>query len=185
MFRTKLRKLRSRRDSWGINMYNQVRWQYMNLLEKQEVYWKQRSKSFWLHEGDNNTRFFYKFASGRRKTNSLERIQDGNGEWKETTQEVSAVVEDYFNQLFTASNRGGTLSDREMVSQVTARENEELIAAVTMEEVKVVVFSMHPDKSQGPEGLNPTFFQSFWSIVREHGVHFFQQFMSSSCFQLV
>lgn len=27
-----------------------------------------------------------------------------------------------------------------------------------------MVFSMHPDKSPGPDGLNPAFFQSFWSI---------------------
>ncbi|XP_074351494.1 uncharacterized protein LOC141690607 [Apium graveolens] len=133
VFRAKLRKLRSHRDSLGINMYNEVRWQYMNLLEKQEVYWRQRAKSFWLREGDNNTGFFHKFASGWRKTNNLERIQDGNGERKETTQ----------------------LSDRELVSQVTTRENEELIAEVIMEEAKVAVFSMHPDKSPRPDGLNP------------------------------
>lgn len=151
----------------------------MNLLEKQEVYWKQRAKSFWLREGDNNTRFFHKFASGRRRTNSLERIQDGNGEWKETTQEVCAIVEEYFNQLFTASHLGGRLLDREQVSQVTTRENEELIAEVTMEEVKMAVFSMHPTKSPGPDGLNPAFFQSFWGVVRDDVLRFCQQFMNT------
>lgn len=33
-YRNRLRKLRERRDPWEIQMYNDVRWQYMNLLEK-------------------------------------------------------------------------------------------------------------------------------------------------------
>lgn len=179
VLRTKLRKLRSRRDTWGINMYNEVRWQFMNLLEKQEVYWRQRAKNFWLREGDNNTRYFHKFASGRRRNNSLDRIQDGNGDWKETTQEIRAVVEGYFNQLFASANLGGNLSDRELVPQVTSRENEDLIAEVTMEEVKEAVFSMHPDKSPGPDGLNPAFFQSFWKVVGADVVTFCQTFMNT------
>lgn len=37
--------------------------------------------------------------------------------------------------------------------------------AVTYEEVKTAVFSMHPEKSPGMDDLNPGFFQAFWSIV--------------------
>lgn len=38
LLRVKLRRLRSRRDIEGIQMYNEVRWEYLNLLEKQEIY---------------------------------------------------------------------------------------------------------------------------------------------------
>lgn len=31
--------------------------------------------------------------------------------------------------------------------------------------VREAIFSMHPDKSPGPDGMNPTLFQKFWSIV--------------------
>lgn len=53
--RALLRKLRSRRDTHGVKRYNEVRWEYFNLLEKQEVYWKQRAKQHWLREGNKNT----------------------------------------------------------------------------------------------------------------------------------
>lgn len=36
-YRHNLRRLRSRRDLQGINEYNKVRWEYKNLLEKQEI----------------------------------------------------------------------------------------------------------------------------------------------------
>ncbi|XP_074352985.1 uncharacterized protein LOC141692145 [Apium graveolens] len=67
MCRVKMRKLRSRRDGQGLNEYNDVRWEYLGLLEKQEVFWKQRAKQFRLKEGDANSRFFHKFASVRKK----------------------------------------------------------------------------------------------------------------------
>ena len=36
----------------------------------------------------------------------------------------------------------------------------------TEEDVKVALFSMHPSKSPGPEGMSPFFFQNFLHIVR-------------------
>lgn len=70
----------------------------------------------------------------------------------------------------------GGLSSRETVNQLTEAENEELISEVTSVEVKEVVFSMHPKKSPGPDGLNPTFFQAVWSV---DVVKLCQRFMST------
>lgn len=39
--RIKIRRLRSRRDTHGIKTYNEVRWRYLELLERQESYWCQ------------------------------------------------------------------------------------------------------------------------------------------------
>lgn len=163
--RKKLKGLRSRRDKQGAQMYNAVRWEYLNLLEKQEIYWKQRSKQFWLREGDRNTRFFHRYASKRRRGNNIQRIKNNEGEWKDTTEEIQEVITDYFANLFTCSAECGSLSHREKVEKITAEENELLIAEVTAEEVKSAAFSMHPDKSPGPDGLNPAFFQVFWNVV--------------------
>ncbi|XP_074342719.1 uncharacterized protein LOC141680371 [Apium graveolens] len=94
--RERLRKLRARRDTHGISTYNAVRWEFLQLLEKQEIYWKQRAKQFWLKEGDQNTRFFHRFASSRRKTNLIQRIKDSAGVWRETPEEIQVVIEEYF-----------------------------------------------------------------------------------------
>lgn len=40
-----------------------------------------------------------------------------------------------------------------------------LTASFTAEVVKAAIFSMHPDKSSGPDGMNPTFYQKFWKII--------------------
>lgn len=177
--RMMLRKLRSRRDVEGIQNYNAARWEYMKLLDQQEVYWKQRSKQFWLQEGDKNTRFFHKYASTRRKNNRIEKIMDNEGTWRESDVEIRNVIEDYFSQLFTASTLDGKLSEREIVKRISTADNEQLLAEVTYEEVKQAVFSMHPDKAAGPDGLNPAFFQSFWNIVERDVVNFCRNFVST------
>lgn len=74
--RVQLRKFRSRRDRHGVQRYNEVRWEYLNLLEKQETYWKQRAKQFWLQEGDQNTRFFHRYVSVRKNKSCIQRIKD-------------------------------------------------------------------------------------------------------------
>lgn len=60
---------------------------------------------------------------------------------------------------------------------MTERDNEELMQEVTNAEVKEPVFSMHPDKACGLDGLNPAFFQVFWSIVEHDVVKFFCDFL--------
>lgn len=74
--RSQLRKLRGRRDVTGVQAYNKVTWEYLNLLEKKEVYWKQRVKIFWLQNGDQNTKFFHRFASAQKRNNDFHRIKN-------------------------------------------------------------------------------------------------------------
>lgn len=45
-YRREMRKFRSRRDAYGIRKYNEARSEFLKLLERQEVYWKQRAKKF-------------------------------------------------------------------------------------------------------------------------------------------
>ena len=46
------------------------------LLDKEEMYWKQWSRSDWLQNGDRNTKFFHMKASTRRAHNSIKGLRD-------------------------------------------------------------------------------------------------------------
>ena len=48
---------------------------------------------------------------------------------------------------------------------MTDTQNSSLIRPFEAQEVKEVIFAMHPDKSPGPDGMDPGFFQEFWDIV--------------------
>ncbi|XP_074336019.1 uncharacterized protein LOC141673184 [Apium graveolens] len=105
-----LKQLRLRRDRNGVWRYNEVREEYLKLLERQDIYWKQRAKQHWLREGDKNTRFIHKFASTRRRNNKIDRIKNIEGNWQESVEGVQSVIEGYFTELFKSSNTDGQLS---------------------------------------------------------------------------
>lgn len=52
-----------------------------DLLEKEEIMWRQRSRATWLNEGDHNTNFFHKKASQRRKRNTIQKLKSENDSW--------------------------------------------------------------------------------------------------------
>ena len=70
------------------------------LLQKQEIYWAQRSRLSWLQHGDKNTKFFHSKASQRRRKNHIWGIKNNQGQWVEELEEVVAVASDYFENLF-------------------------------------------------------------------------------------
>ena len=43
--------------------------------------------------------------------------------------------------------------------------NESLTRPYTADEVRLVLFLMHPSKSPGPDGMSPFFFKKYWHIV--------------------
>jgi len=47
---------------------------------------------------------------------------------------------------------------------VSVEDNDFLTAPFQVQEFKKAMYSMHPDKSPGPDGFNPGFFQKFWSV---------------------
>ncbi|XP_050245813.1 uncharacterized protein LOC126693715 [Quercus robur] len=50
---------------------NRLRREINDLLDSEEIIWRQRSKTHWYKEGDRNTKFFHAHASERRKKNTI------------------------------------------------------------------------------------------------------------------
>lgn len=69
------------------------------------------------------------------------------------------------------------MSEREKINQVTEEQNLKLMLPVTSDEVKRAVFSMYPEKAPGYDGLNPCFYQAYWTIVGADVVEFCRSFL--------
>ncbi|WOG95437.1 hypothetical protein DCAR_0414756 [Daucus carota subsp. sativus] len=78
---------------------------------------------------------------------------------------MCGVVKDYFITLFTVADNVGEPQNLRGHRSVSAAQNRMLTEDFSFEEFSVTVKQMHPDKASGPDGLNPAFFQNFWSIM--------------------
>ncbi|KAK2361519.1 hypothetical protein QL285_086656 [Trifolium repens] len=57
-----------------IRKYQEARENLSKVLRQEEEYWKQRSKTHWLRDGDANTKFFHAMASARRERNNVTKL---------------------------------------------------------------------------------------------------------------
>ncbi|KAK4389698.1 hypothetical protein Sango_2306800 [Sesamum angolense] len=82
-----------------------------NLMQQLEEYksnenmmWQQRSKVHWLYDRDRSTKFFHATATSRKKYNTIWRIKDVGGNWREDPEGVQEVLLDYFCNIFASSS---------------------------------------------------------------------------------
>ena len=141
---------------------------FSNALKAEEMFWKQKSRVFWLREGDRNTKFFHALTKQRRARNKITQLQDVNGNIVEDEEGLVAIATSYFRQIFESSNPEDIEEALAQVpTTITGAMNENLTAPVTEWEVKLALFAMHPEKAPGPDGMTALFYQKFWDIVKD------------------
>ena len=57
-----------------------------------------------MKNGDQNTKFFNGIATQRMRKNFIKGLRDGNVVWKEDKEVFSALLNDFYTNLFTSSN---------------------------------------------------------------------------------
>lgn len=77
------------------------------------------------------------------------------------------MIVEYFNILYKTEGCSSEDVLACIQSSITYDQNMMLLAIFSDIEVKDALFEMYPDKSPGPDGMNPTFYQKFWHIVGE------------------
>lgn len=139
-----------------------------SLILQEETYWRQRSKVYWLADGDTNSKFFHASASARKRKNTIKQLRDSSGNWITSQEDLCALVRDYFTSIFSSQHGDYHSIISSVHSRVTDDDNTLLTRPFSEIEFKETIFSMHPDKSPDPDGLNPAFFQCFWNEIHSN-----------------
>ncbi|XP_057760107.1 uncharacterized protein LOC130980442 [Arachis stenosperma] len=126
--------------------------EFNNTLVQEELLWFQKSREQWVKFGDRNTKFFHVQTLVRRKHNKIHDLFLQDGVWETDSDVLRREAESFYKHLFCQSEDVdlGCLGDVPLPSL-----NDEaccnLIAPITLEEVKSAVFSMHSFKAPGPD----------------------------------
>ncbi|KAL9668937.1 hypothetical protein QQ045_006478 [Rhodiola kirilowii] len=65
-------------------------------LLREEQMWSQRSRVFWLRDGDNNTKYFHTKASSRRKANRIHQLYNSEGVICDDQAQIQSIACNYF-----------------------------------------------------------------------------------------
>jgi hypothetical protein len=65
------------------------------LLQREEIMWRQRSRITWLKEGDRNTKNFHRKASWRQTKNKIKRLRDLNGQWTDDPEAIRELTHEF------------------------------------------------------------------------------------------
>ncbi|MCH80360.1 replication protein A 70 kDa dna-binding subunit, partial [Trifolium medium] len=163
-FRRKLEVARNHVDETNIHYYNEIPKKLDFLLIKDDLFWKQRAKTFWYRDGDLNTRFYHAAASTRKKKNQIAQLQDSHGNVCNDPEGLKEIAKDYFLNLFQQHNGERSTVLNAVSPSISLEDNDALTAPFTLAEFKEAIFAMEGDKCPGPDGFNPGFYHHFWDL---------------------
>ena len=150
-------------DASNVDHYNSLRNKLDKLLIKDDIFWKQRAKTFWFRDGDLNSRYFHVVASSRRKVNKIEQLEDAQGvncHKEEKLQHIAKVFSTFVSKTEEQSRRCYS----KVSASITDEDNQMLTEPFSFDEFKTTAFSMQANKCSGPDGFNPGFYQHFWDM---------------------
>nr|AFJ66197.1 hypothetical protein 7G9.16 [Boechera stricta] len=150
------------------------------LASMEEKFYQQKSHINWLQNGDRNTAFFQRSVTSRRSKNNIYSVNSRAGITLSSPSDIKQEFVDYFQDFLQTPSIPCNLSTEDIQQYIDFRcpENlaQQLVARVSPEEIKHTLFSMPKNKSSGPDGFTPEFFQASWAIIGPEFVIAFQSY---------
>jgi hypothetical protein len=137
--------------------------QLFNLYAEEELMWYQKSHEKWILEGDLNTSYFRRVANGRKRKNTMFSLKD-NYVIIEGTCDLISHAAAYYKSLFGPAAGNILDFDANMWKpheKLTEEDNLVLARPFTLEEVKIALFSMAPNKAPGSDNIPIEFYQQY------------------------
>ncbi|XP_016191474.1 uncharacterized protein LOC107632290 [Arachis ipaensis] len=105
---------------------------------RQDIHWKQMSRSRYATEMDRNTRYFHNIASARRRNNRIEALVI-NGRLVRNQARIKIAIREFYKRLYHQEASPRVTSRDGLVNRLEREEAETLKALPSVEKVKETV----------------------------------------------
>ncbi|XVF22870.1 hypothetical protein REPUB_Repub12eG0208500 [Reevesia pubescens] len=157
---------------------------YEQTLLQEEVLWFQKSRSQWIQFGDKNTNFFHTSTIIRRRKNKISALKDSDNIWCYDQDDLKRLVITHFQAVYTTEPVNTNFE--ELLHMPSFRFNDQQINSLMHlpddDEILLVLSSMSPFKSPGPDGYQAAFYQRNWDVVSSSVCSFVRSAFINGCF---
>ncbi|XP_059281156.1 uncharacterized protein LOC132034819 [Lycium ferocissimum] len=123
-----------------------------------------------LSRWSRQTNFFY--VRGHRRKLLLKRIQDSNGEWLETREQIAEEAINFFRKKFTQEgNPDVSILLHHIPKMITHKQNRLLCNYPTKEKVRNVVNELNGGSISRPDRFIGLFYQKCWDVLGDDVYH--------------
>ncbi|XP_057745192.1 uncharacterized protein LOC130963060 [Arachis stenosperma] len=124
--------------------------------ERQNIHWKQMSRSQHAKEMDRNTIYFHNIASARRRNKWIESLMI-NGRLVRNHARIKVAIRDFYRSLYH-QDESPNISFRDgLLNRLEMEEAQALEVLPTEEEIKEAVWDCESSKAPGSDGYNMNF----------------------------
>ena len=147
-----------------------------DLLLKEEVHWRQKSKVKWIKEGDCNSKFFHRMANGRRSRKFIKSLISEREVTLSNIEVISEEIVNFFGKLY--SKPEGASWRVEGVDWVPIQGESAVCLDKPFfeEEVRMAVFHLNKEKTPGLDGFTIAVYQECWDVIKEDLMSVFLEF---------
>ncbi|KAJ0532538.1 putative RNA-directed DNA polymerase [Helianthus annuus] len=146
--------------------------------ERKNLDIKQRARTKWAIDGDENSKFFHALVNIRKASNNIHGLTI-NGEWCNKPAKIKKQVLTFFREKFKESmpTRPDLFCNNiKKISEVESSTIEEPFSEL---EIKDAIFDCGDDRSPGPDGLNFKFIKYFWDLFKDDFTRIFARFFDT------
>ena len=152
----------------------------IDLVDKENRIWFQRSKVLWAAHDDKNSKFFHCRATQRTRKNSILKIMNDVGIWSSNNEDVAETLIAYFQAFFTSANLPHCEATIDFINRVINNEmNDQLSLEFQNWEVQQVIKQMAPLRAPSLDGMPPLFYQHYWNLISKDVSQFVLTFRNS------
>jgi hypothetical protein len=130
-----------------------------------------KSQAIWLSEGDNNTKFFNKYAAFRKNFNTIWELEGADGSKVSSFKDIASAGKNHFHYLFKESAASNIDEIVKVISLFPRFFDEEvnagMEAVVSKEELKVLLSSFKKRKSPNLNNWTIEVYLGFYDLLEE------------------
>ncbi|WMV55749.1 hypothetical protein MTR67_049134 [Solanum verrucosum] len=156
--------------------------EFEEYAKKEEIAWRQRSRTLWIKQGDKNTKFFQRMANAHKRFNHIDKLVVEDQELVDPI-EIKTEIISFYRKLYKESENWRPSFHMNQCPSISVEEQQELQKPFEEEEVLLGLKACAVDKAPGPDGYTMGFFVNCWEIVKGDLMSTMQNFHSQEFFE--